>query len=198
MQRQADLYIISVHVILTQETQIIQNNIISLAIQMSCYNKTLTIKPQTQVLVCCFVLHQTFSVISKLTKIGQRLGVITRYFKCTCLNNESQTFSQSFNNVQNIIQQSTFSEVDIIQLKYTIEGVSKIPVPQEQAYFPRGTGILLTPSMVYFNCFIIPIQTINLKEPQTGNSPLLLSIATVNWFRNQLIYQPVNSCCISI
>ena len=25
----------------------------------------------------------------------------------------------------------------IIQLKYTIEGVSKIPVPQEQAYFPR-------------------------------------------------------------
>ena len=24
-----------------------------------------------------------------------------------------------------------------IQLKYTIEGVSKIPVPQEQAYFPR-------------------------------------------------------------
>ena len=27
--------------------------------------------------------------------------------------------------------------VVIIQLKYTIEGVSKIPVPQEQAYFPR-------------------------------------------------------------
>ena len=24
-----------------------------------------------------------------------------------------------------------------IQLKYTIEGVSKIPVPLEQAYFPR-------------------------------------------------------------
>ena len=30
-----------------------------------------------------------------------------------------------------------FKSSAIIQLKYTIEGVSKIPVPQEQAYFPR-------------------------------------------------------------
>ena len=31
---------------------------------------------------------------------------------------------------------------DNIQLKYTIAGVSKIPVPQEQAYFPKNTRML--------------------------------------------------------
>ena len=36
-----------------------------------------------------------------------------------------------------------------VQLKYTIAGVRKIPVPQEQACFPRQ--ILLTPVMVYLN-----------------------------------------------
>ena len=39
----------------------------------------------------------------------------------------------------------------IIQLKYTIEGVSKILVPRDQIYFPRRN----------FNCFIIPKQTLN-------------------------------------
>ena len=55
----------------------------------------------------------------------------------------------------------------IIQLKFIIERVSMIPVPQEQAYFPgrsrgkkacsRDTGILLPPAMVYFNCYIIRV-----------------------------------------
>ena len=53
----------------------------------------------------------------------------------------------------------------IKQLKYTILKVSKILVPLDQTYFPRlrlgkyiwsrGTRILLTPSMVYFNCIFL-------------------------------------------
>ena len=52
----------------------------------------------------------------------------------------------------------------IKQLKYTISEISKILVPLDQTYFPRlrlwklilsrGTRILLTPSMVYFNCIL--------------------------------------------
>ena len=52
----------------------------------------------------------------------------------------------------------------IKQLKYTISEVSKTLVPVDQTYFPRlrlgkyilsrGTRILLTPSMVYFNCIL--------------------------------------------
>ena len=48
----------------------------------------------------------------------------------------------------------------IKQLKYTISEVSKILGPLNQTYFPRriwsrGTRILLTPSMVYFNCILL-------------------------------------------
>ena len=56
--------------------------------------------------------------------------------------------------------------------KYTIKRVSKILVPREKIYFPRqsrgkyvwsrGTRILLTFEMVYFNCFFI------LKEKREG------------------------------
>lgn len=40
----------------------------------------------------------------------------------------------------------------IIQLKYTIEGVSKIPVPESKSISCSET------------CFIIPIETINQKK----------------------------------
>ena len=49
-------------------------------------------------------------------------------------------------------------------------------VSQEQASL--GTVIVLTPAIVYFYLFIIPIH-INLREHQTGNSQ---TFATVNWF----------------
>ena len=42
----------------------------------------------------------------------------------------------------------------VYTFKHIIERVSKIPVPQEQVYFPRqaGTVILLTTPMVHFYC----------------------------------------------
>ena len=92
------------------------------------------------------------------------------------LNNNRQTLINPGGNKQN--GRRRYSSVHrirvIIQFYYIIEGVrvSKISIPQEQIYFPRlsigkqasskGTGILLyvTPSMVYFDCFIILIESL--------------------------------------
>lgn len=54
------------------------------------------------------------------------------------------------------------------QQKSSFQRASLYPETKWTSY--RGTGILLTPSMVYFNCFIITIKTIQYKKLNQYNT----------------------------